>query len=119
MEHIAPTHWPPERRQGFCWGSNAPGSNECVMEFGNPANQFWSELGVDKFRNNINFNIDFNEINKWLDYYPAQEYPVLALRGAPASYPIKVKHRDNQKFMVWSDEINVQVDDYLKATFGN
>jgi len=113
MEHIAPLHWPEPERRGFCWGTN-----ECVMEFGNPANEFWSQLGVTKFTNNVNFNLDFVEYEKWLKLYPATEYPVLALRGAPASYPIKPWDRGNQQFMVWSDEINAHADDYLRGTFG-
>jgi len=113
MEHIAPIHWPESERRGFCWGAN-----QCVMEYGNPANEFWSQLGITKFTNNVNFDLDFIETNKWIEQYPPSEYPVLALRGAPAYFPIRAEDRKNQQFMVWSDEINSLVDDYLKATFG-
>ena len=114
MEHIAPIYWPEEKRHGFCYGEH-----ECNMEFGSPANTFWKQLGVNKFTRNVNFFYDFAEYAKWNYSYPATDYPVIALKGAPASYPIKAENRINQKYMIWSDEINNQVDDYLSKKFGN
>lgn len=114
MQQIAPKYWPLNERRGFCYGST-----ECQMQFGNPANQFWKELGVDEFTNNINFLIDFNEPSQWLKIFPAGEFPVIALRGAPASFPVKARDRDNQRYMVWSDDIIKQVNEFLTETFGN
>lgn len=113
MKHIAPTYWPEAKRQGFCWGQQ-----ECQMHFGNPSNQFWDQLGVKNFTNSLNFDLDFTETDRWMSDYPAYKYPVIALKGAPATFPIRPEHRGNQEFMVWSDEINAQVEDYLKASFG-
>ena len=115
MAHMAPTHWPVENRKGFCWGTQG---TECNMSQGNPHGSFWKELGVNEFTSSINFQMDYSETDKWAVEFPAREYPVIALRGAPASYPIKAEHRSNQKFMKWSDDINAQVDDYISSTFG-
>lgn len=114
MEHIAPDHWPLEERQGFCWGVES----ECNMNRGNPYGLFWKELGVDEFTRSVNFQLDYSEVEQWSRTFPPSQYPVIALKGAPASYPIKAEHRSNQMYMKWSDSMNEQVDDYIEKTFG-
>ena len=114
MQQIAPKYWPVNERRGFCYGST-----QCQMRFGNPANQFWKEIGVETFTNNMNFLIDFDDDKEWLRRFPANDYPVIAMRGAPASFPVKANHRENQKHMVWSDDINKQVDEFITKNLSN
>ena len=83
MLHIAPKHWPEDKRYGFCWGDM-----KCNMKYGNPSTNFWTELGVDQFVRDVNFQYGFNEYEKWQRHFPANKFPVIALKGAPAHYPM-------------------------------
>ena len=49
----------------------------------------------------------------------ANEYPVIALKGAPARFPVLRQDRSNEKYMIWSDAITEQVESYLNKTFRN
>lgn len=89
------------------------------MMFGNPSTSYWKELGVNKFDKSIVFNFGFFDYKQWKEKYPAKQYPVIALKGAPASYPMMAQDRINQKFMIWSDNINDQANKYIKDTFNN
>lgn len=89
------------------------------MMFGNPSTNYWKELGVDQFDKSIVFRFGFFDYNKWKEEFPPENYPVIALKGAPASYPMMAHDRINQKFMVWSDNISEQADDYIRKTFNN
>ncbi|KAJ8306354.1 hypothetical protein KUTeg_016899 [Tegillarca granosa] len=76
MKHLAPAHWPPGNRTGFCYG--APG-NDCKMK-------------EDKF-------------------------PVLALKGAPAPFPMEEQNVPLQKYLQWSDNIEKEVNKYIQELF--
>ena len=39
------------------------------------------------------------------------------MKGAPASYPILPEHRGLQKYLVFADEIQKQVDDFITNNF--
>ncbi len=121
MKYIAPQIWPKGKRNGFCWLPSSSGMNKehCQMMFGNPSTQFWTDLGVDKFDDSIIFTHGFFDYSEWLDKYPSENYPVIALKGAPASYPMVAQDRKNQKYMIWSDSILEQANDYIRKTFNS
>lgn len=49
MTQLAPTHWPPGNRTGYCYGPSTLGGNKqsCEMKFGNPFGPFWDEFSVE------------------------------------------------------------------------
>ncbi len=48
LEQLAPTHWPPSQRTGYCYrATGMANENDCEMKYGNPFGPFWEELGVD------------------------------------------------------------------------
>lgn len=51
--------------------------------------------------------------------FPADKYPVVALKGAPAPFPMKPEHRELAKYMQWSDEIIDQGQQYIQENFPN
>ena len=120
MENLAPRIWPVESRIGFCWlPANRPKS-ECQMKEGNPFAPFWNELNVNFVdTDTYQLNYDPDSIPQWHQKYPADRYPVLALKGAPASFPMLAEHRPLQKYMTWSEQILAQVRQHQKTLFND
>jgi len=52
-----------------------------------------------------------------IDSYPPKKYPVLAFRGAPASYPALVEHQVFQQYLQFSDRVTAEASKYLKEHF--
>ncbi|XP_074635674.1 GDP-fucose protein O-fucosyltransferase 1-like [Acropora palmata] len=119
MKHLAPSHWPQGKRRGYCW--LPPGSTaKCVMKEGNPFKPFWDELEVD-FDKKIVYHLgthaqDPYERDKWQMEFPPSGHPVLAFRGAPASFPVEEHNRQIHAFLKWSDKITKEVDEYIRNT---
>ena len=51
--------------------------------------------------------------------YPPRLHPVLAFKGAPASYPVKREDRQLQRYVRWNDRMEAQAEDYIKNTIGD
>ena len=63
---------------------------KCDLKIGSPFKPFWDHLNVD-FDSTESYNITYASADRklWSSYYPAKKYPVLAMKGAPASFPIQ------------------------------
>lgn len=117
MKHLAPTYWPKGKRHGYCW--LPPGSTmKCIMKEGVPFKPFWDELEVD-FDEKIVYHLSIRvqdpyDRDQWKKDFPPSEHPVLAFRGAPASFPVEEQNRQAHAFLKWSDKITKEVDDYIE-----
>lgn len=117
MKHLAPTHWPKGTRRGYCW--LPPRSDrKCIMKEGNPFKPFWDELEVD-FDEKIVYHLGIHlqdpyEREQWQKKFPPSSHPVLAFRGAPASFPVEEQNRQAHAFLKWSQKINSEVDEYIQ-----
>ncbi|CAF0739221.1 unnamed protein product [Adineta ricciae] len=120
MRELAPTVWPPELRVGFCWLRPEQPKSDCKMKEGNPFGPFWNELNVD-FADTVGYQLNYDEysIDQWKQTFPPDRYPVIALKGAPASFPMDAKHRYLQKYMNWSDVIIDEVRRHQGVLFNN
>ena len=49
--------------------------------------------------------------------FPVEKYPVLALKGAPAAYPVTAAHRHLQQYLQVSDYIDGEAQGYIDANF--
>lgn len=90
------------------------------MKEGNPFGPFWDELGVD-FVDSIGYQLNFDQssIAQWQNQYPSHRFPVIAMKGAPAAFPMERKYRYLQQYMNWSQAIIDQVHQHQKDLFNN
>ncbi|CAE1323941.1 POFUT [Acanthosepion pharaonis] len=115
MAYLAPTYWPPGNRTGWCY-LPPNNSGDCRMKEGNPFGQFWDGLNVDFNANEI-VSISYMQTSKWKAMYPPNKYPVIAMRGAPASFPVEQKYALLHKYLLWSESIERQADQYIEDNF--
>lgn len=50
--------------------------------------------------------------------YPPSSHPVLAFKGAPASFPVLPEHRPLQRYVRWSKRMESEATSYINHTFG-
>lgn len=50
---------------------------------------------------------------------PLEKYPVVALRGAPAPFPIAEENIPLAKYLEWSDSIEEEVNGHIQKLMGN
>jgi peptide-O-fucosyltransferase len=48
--------------------------------------------------------------------FPASSYPVLALKGAPARYPVTENNRHIQRYLKWSPNLLEQADKLINQS---
>lgn len=120
MENLAERVWPIESRIGFCWLTSDKPKSDCKMTEGNPFGPFWHELNVT-FTDTETYQLNYDEysIDQWHQRFPASRYPVIALKGAPAAFPMEAKYRYLQKFMNWSEKIIDEIHQHQKKLFNN
>lgn len=59
-------------------------------------------------------------INCFNDYrLPVDKYPVVALRGAPAPFPMAEENIPLAKYLQWSDNIEEEVGSHIQKLMGN
>ena len=54
-----------------------------------------------------------------LHRYTPTLHPVLAFKGAPASFPVEREDRQLQQYIRWNERINTQAEEYIKHTIGD
>ena len=51
--------------------------------------------------------------------FPASEYPVIALMGAPGEFPVREHNWWLQKFVHWSKKIKKKAKEFIKSVLNN
>ncbi|XP_019852336.1 PREDICTED: GDP-fucose protein O-fucosyltransferase 1-like isoform X1 [Amphimedon queenslandica] len=111
-------------RIGYCYKPyNPDAAKDCQMKNGNPFGPFWNELGVNFTKSEIitlSYDTSHPQIKQqWLERYPSSEHPVIAMKGAPASFPMKKHHRRLQRYLVWSEYIASRGNEFINNTMKN
>lgn len=124
MEEIAPKIWQSEKRISFCYmervGIDGSHGKGCNAKDGNPFGPFWDNFNVDFtdsvfFGPNLNYDVYHQNMDVlWNRKYTAEDYPVLAFTGAPASFPVQSENRLLHKYLKWSSNIETQAKDFIK-----
>eukprot|EP00048_Salpingoeca_helianthica_P022799 m.20423 g.20423 ORF g.20423 m.20423 type:complete len:385 (-) comp7833_c0_seq1:36-1190(-) len=117
MKEIAPRVWPAAERHMYCFVNNNEMSQpDCQTKQGSPFGPFWDHFSVD-FVRDVGITPSF-------DAHPELtplSHPVIALRGAPAAFPVEVFHRYLQRYVVWNQErveiANSYIDTHLARPF--
>ncbi|XP_041481466.1 GDP-fucose protein O-fucosyltransferase 1-like [Lytechinus variegatus] len=117
MKELAPSLWPKEKRTGFCYRFRD--GTDCKMKEGNPFGPFWDNHHIDFFEYKeygpLSYNTHLpNARNMWEAKFPVSEYPVIALSGAPAAFPVTQENRQLHKYLHWSEEIDGQADQFIQ-----
>ena len=117
MEQIAPKIWPVGQRLAFCYRpSNRPEIN-CDMKPGPPFSTFWDSMGIDNFDGYVHYEMSYQSPKYWVENFTADKYPVIALKGAPAPYPMSPKNWPLQKYVRLSPQITDEADKYINDNF--
>ena len=51
--------------------------------------------------------------------FPPSTHPVLAFKGAPASFPVLKRNRRLQEYLVWNDGLMNNAETYITNTMNN
>jgi len=121
MKDIAPTVWPPGQRIGFCYSMD---KQKCRMKEGNPFGPFWDHFNInfDDYREHAGLLWDTEQEwakKGWNKRFPVSDYPVIALMGAPGSFPVEERHRWLQKYVRWSAKIEKLAKEFIKSVLNN
>lgn len=117
MERLAPKYWPKGNRTGYCFGYQGS-NNPCKMKEGNPFGPFWDGLGVD-FDQTVSYHVMYTDHAGWRKRFPADKEPVVALKGAPAPYPMAKDTVPLQKYLQWSSVIEGEAQSHITKLFGD
>ncbi|NP_001091922.1 protein O-fucosyltransferase 1 precursor [Strongylocentrotus purpuratus] len=126
MEELAPMYWPESERRGYCWlylNSDA----QCEMKRGNPFGPFWDGFGIN-FAEEHKFEIfshadlsntqDMEKIKEhWDRSFPVKDHPVLALKGAPAPFPMRASNRVIQNYFKWNEGLFAEAKHHMDHLF--
>ncbi|KAJ8033612.1 GDP-fucose protein O-fucosyltransferase 1 [Holothuria leucospilota] len=126
MKYFGEDKWPPGKRKGYCW---LPSNSEakCEMKNGNPFGPFWNGFNID-FDDYVRFDMS-NQADitnkermgwmkqQWDEKFPASEHPVIAFRGAPASFPMVPGNRQIHKYFKWNPSLFAEAEDEIARLF--
>ena len=108
MEEKADQIWPVGKRVSFCYTArNGKQENSCNAKDGSPFGPFWNHFSIifdsSEMFAPLNFQTDPSNLSRWKEMFPTSTYPVLAMTGAPASFPVQAGHVSLQRYVEWSD----------------
>ena len=124
MQELAPVVWTVQQRMSWCYSAR-PGDNDqsCNAKHGNPFKPFWDSFSVEFVMSEmyapLNFNTNTDNAARWRDQYPVSQYPVLAMTGAPASFPVHSDHVSLQSHVQWSEMMKSRAQTWIRRVLGD
>ncbi|XP_065904125.1 GDP-fucose protein O-fucosyltransferase 1-like isoform X1 [Dysidea avara] len=118
MGQLAEDHWPPHQRRGYCKVAISE-EKGCAMKEGNPYRPFWNQLGVefvDSIYTGLSYDVHIPSVaDDWMNKFPARQHLVIALRRAPARFPLLPHNRHLHKLLRWSAHITSIATEHVRA----
>lgn len=108
FSRLAERVWPQGSRLAFCYmARRGPEPNSCNAKDGNPFGPFWDTFGVtfdgSQTYGPLSYDVHHhNAAEEWRQQFPADQYPVLAFTGAPASFPVQEDNLPLQQYLVFN-----------------
>ncbi|XP_055332615.1 GDP-fucose protein O-fucosyltransferase 1-like [Paramacrobiotus metropolitanus] len=121
MDNFGESHWSQDKRVAFCHFQHAENKEKPCTTNVQFFAEFWDAVGVPEFTASENIQglyFDDTEAENWISRFPAETYPVIALRGPPAPFPVPLRHWHIQKYVAWSEEIQQRGDAFITEKFG-
>jgi len=108
MKGQAEELWPKGDRISFCYTArNGKEESSCNAKDGSPFGPFWNHFNINFDRSELfgplNFQSDISNLSRWKKMFNPYSYPVLAMTGAPASFPVQHDHVSLHSYVRWSD----------------
>lgn len=110
MKYLSETVWPPSQRFMYC--SQYPGQQQldCKTKQGNPFGPFWDHFHID-FVGDRGIQLRSN----WRITHPPEKHFVIALRGAPATFPVLPEHKYISEFIAWNEDFQLSADAWIAS----
>lgn len=125
MDRFANDIWPKDQRISFCYmerrSLSGSTKKDCHAKEGNPFGPFWDEYKIDFVGSEFFAPLHYDTwhsaglADKWHKKYPANEWPVLAFTGAPASFPVQEENIPLQKYLMWTKEMDSKAWNWVKS----
>ena len=108
MTFLAPEVWPPEQRRMYCPQATKDARVDCRTKQGNPFGPFWDAFHIDFLGDRgIPPGAALGEA------LPPRVHFVVAMRGAPASFPEKPEHRQIARYIDWTATRHAAADAWI------
>jgi len=108
MNEKADIVWPVGKRISFCYTArNGKVKNSCNAKDGSPFGPFWDHFDINfdgsEMFAPLSFRTDASTLSRWKEKFPLSTLPVLAMTGAPASFPVQEDHVVLHRYLQWTD----------------
>jgi len=107
MEETADQVWPAGQRVSLCYTArNGKIQNSCNAKDGSPFGPFWDHFNINFDKSEmfapLNFQTSPSSLAGWKEMFPPSTHPVLAMTGAPASFPVQAEHVGLHSILQWT-----------------
>ncbi|OQV24614.1 GDP-fucose protein O-fucosyltransferase 1 [Hypsibius exemplaris] len=120
VDKLATSNWPLAQRSAFCYMQD-DNEKPCTTSH-KFFQEFWRFVGIPAFTKSENIKglrFDVSGVEAWRERFPASKFPVIALRGPPAPFPVPQMQWPIQQYLQWSPKIYTPAKSHIESLFRN